>query len=215
MQDVFIAALLHDLGRIGFSDEMLRTPVTMLQGQALAQYRKHPIEGQTLLMPLADLAGTAAIVRHQMERFDGQGFPDRQAGFAIPIGARILTLAIDYFNLQQGALVQRHLRADEAKTLVMNGSGKRYDPAVVQAFRQVIDGGIRGVPESTDVELLSGELVPGMVLSRDVVSREGLMLLASDHVLDARMIQQLQDFEKKSGSRLPIWVQRSGVAGGR
>ena len=215
VQDVFIAALLHDLGRIGFTDEMLRTPVTMLQGQALAQYRKHPIEGQTLLMPLADLAGTAAIVRHQMERFDGQGFPDRQAGFAIPLGARILTLAIDYFNLQQGALVQRHLRADEAKTLVMNGSGKRYDPAVVQAFRQVIDGGIRGVAESTDVELLSGELVPGMVLSRDVVSREGLMLLASDHVLDARMIQQLQDFEKKSGSRLPIWVQRGGAAGGR
>jgi hypothetical protein len=54
-----------------------------------------------------------------------------------------------------------------------------------------------------------------MVLSRDVVSREGLMLLASDHVLDARMIQQLQDFEKKSGSRLPIWVQRGGAAGVR
>jgi hypothetical protein len=48
-----------------------------------------------------------------------------------------------------------------------------------------------------------------MVLSRDVVSRDGLMLLASDHVLDARMIQQLQDFEKKSGSRLPIFVHRA------
>jgi choline kinase len=54
-----------------------------------------------------------------------------------------------------------------------------------------------------------------MVLSRDVVSRDGLMLLASDHVLDPRMIQQLQDFEKKSGHRLPIWVQRGAVAGAR
>lgn len=209
VQDVFIAALLHDLGRIGFADDMLRTPMTMLQGAALAQYRKHPVSGAQLLMPLTDMAGVAAIVRHQMERFDGQGFPDRLAGFAIPIGARILTLAIDFYNLQQGALVQRHLRPEEAKSLVMDGSGKRYDPAVVQAFRQVVDGGVRGAPEAHDTELLSGELVPGMVLSRDVVSRDGLMLLAADHVLDARMVQQLQDFEKKSGSRLPIFVQRS------
>jgi response regulator RpfG family c-di-GMP phosphodiesterase len=215
VQDVFIAALLHDLGRIGFSDEMLRTPMTMLQGADLALFRKHPVSGAQLLMPLTDMAGVAAIVRHQMERFDGQGFPDRLAGFAIPIGARILTLAIDYYNLQQGALVQRHLRPEEAKSLVMDGSGKRYDPAVVQAFRQVVDGGVRGTVEASDVELLSGELVPGMVLSRDVVSRDGLMLLASDHVLNDRMIQQLQDFEKKSGHRLPIWVQRGAVAGGR
>ncbi|XLZ72234.1 HD domain-containing phosphohydrolase [Massilia sp. SR12] len=209
VQDVFIAALLHDLGRIGFADDVLRTPVTALQGAALAQYRKHPVQAEHLLMPLADLAGTAAIVRHQLERFDGQGFPDRQLGFAIPIGARILALAADYYNLQQGALVQRHLRPEEAKSLILDGAGTRYDPAVVQAFRQVVDGGARGAAEAHDLELLSGELVPGMVLSRDIVSREGLMLLAADHVLDARMIQQLQDFEKKSGSRLPIFVQRS------
>lgn len=210
-QDVFVAALLYDLGRIGFSDEQLRTPVTQLQGEALAQYRKHPINAEHLLMPLDDLAGVAAIVRHQMERFDGQGFPDRQAGFAIPLGARILALAIDYYNLQQGALVQRHIRAEEAKSLILNGSGKRYDPAVVQAFRQVMDLAVRGSGESLDVELLSGELVPNMVLARDVVSRDGLMLLASDHKLDARMIQQLQDFEKKAGSRLPIWVYRKSL----
>ena len=212
-QDVFIAALLHDLGRIGFSDELLRTPVTQLAGEGLAQYRKHPVNAEHLLMPLADLAGAADIVRHQLERFDGNGFPDRLAGFAIPIGARILALAADYYNLQQGALVQRHIRAEEAKSLIMDGSGKRYDPAVVQAFRQLVDGGTRGPAEAHGVELLSGELVPGMVLARDVVSRDGLMLLASDHTLDARMIQQLQDFEKKSGGRLPIFVHRkSGAA---
>lgn len=209
VQDVFIAALLHDLGRLGFDDTALRTPVTALQGDALAQYRKHPLQAEHLLMPLADLAGTAAIVRHQLERFDGQGFPDRQLGFAIPIGARILALAADYYNLQQGALVQRHLRPDEAKSLILDGAGKRYDPAVVQAFRQVVDGGVRAAADTQDQELLSGELVPGMALARDVVSRDGLMLLAAEHVLDARMIRQLQDFEKKSGSRLPIFVQRA------
>jgi hypothetical protein len=57
------------------------------------------------------------------------------------------------------------------------------------------------------VEVLSGELLPGMVLARDLVSRDGLMLLAADHVLDARMIQQVQDFEAKSGGRLAIWMR--------
>lgn len=204
-QDVFVAGLLHDLGKIGYSDDMLATPLTMLHGEELGLFRKHPLRAEQLLMPLEDLRGSAAILRAQLERFDGNGFPDGVAGLAIPLGARILALAVDYFNLQQGAMVQRHLRADEAKSLIINASGTRYDPHVVIAFRQVVDGG--GGDEAGGVEMLSGELVPGMVLARDLVSRDGLMLLAADHVLDARMIQQVQDFEAKSGGRLPIRVR--------
>jgi hypothetical protein len=152
------------------------------------------------------LRGSAAILRCQLERFDGNGFPDGLAGLAIPLGARILALAADYYNLQQGAMVQRHLRPDEAKSLILDASGKRYDPHVVAAFRQIIDGGDTA---GAGVEVLSGELVPGMVLARDLVSRDGLMLLSVDHVLDARMIQQVQDFETKSGNRLAIWVRNA------
>ncbi|WP_229418192.1 HD domain-containing phosphohydrolase [Massilia sp. Root351] len=205
IQDIFVAGLLHDLGKIGYSDAMLATPLTMLHGEELGLFRKHPVRAEQLLMPLEDLRGSAAILRAQLERFDGNGFPDGLAGLAIPLGARILALAVDYYNLQQGAMVQRHLRADEAKSLIVNASGKRYDPNVVNAFRQVVDGGAGD--EANGVEMLSGELVPGMVLARDLVSRDGLMLLAADHVLDARMIQQVQDFEAKSEGRLSIRVR--------
>jgi response regulator RpfG family c-di-GMP phosphodiesterase len=205
-QDIFIAALLHDIGKIGFADDLLQTPLTMLKGESLALFRKHPVRAEELLMPLEDLRGSAAILRCQLERFDGNGFPDGLAGLAIPLGARILALAADYYNLQQGAMVQRHLRPDEAKSLILDASGKRYDPHVVAAFRQIIDGGDTA---GAGVEVLSGELVPGMVLARDLVSRDGLMLLSVDHVLDARMIQQVQDFETKSGNRLAIWVRNA------
>lgn len=203
-QDLAIAALLHDIGKIGFSDEMLQTPLTMLHGDALGQFRKHPLRAEELLMPLEDLRGSAAILRCQLERFDGNGFPAGLAGLAIPLGARILTLAIDYYNLQQGAMVQRHLRAEEARSLILDAGGKRYDPHVVAAFRQVMDGG--EAPAGAGMEVLSGELLPGMVLARDLVSREGNMLLATEHALDARLIQQVQEFEAKSGNRLAIWV---------
>jgi response regulator RpfG family c-di-GMP phosphodiesterase len=204
-QEVFIAGLLHDLGKIGFSDAMLETPLTQLHGEQLGLFRKHPLRASQLLMPLEDLRGSAAILRGQMERFDGNGFPDGLKGLQIPLGARILALAVDYYNLQQGAMVQRHLRPEEAKSLIMDASGKRYDPNVITAFRQIVDGGAEDSPNG--VEVLSGELLPGMVLARDLVSRDGLMLLAADHVLDARMIQQVQDFEAKSGGRLAIWMR--------
>ncbi len=205
VQDVFIAALLHDIGKIGFSDTLLSTPLTQLQGDSLGRFRKHPLRAAELLMPLEELRGSAAILRGQLERFDGTGFPDGIAGLAIPIGARILALAADYYNLQQGAMVQRHLRADEARSLILNASGTRYDPNVVAVFRQI--AGSNPGADTAGSEMLSGELLPGMVLARDLVSRDGLMLLSVDHVLDARMIQQVQDFETKSGRRLTIWVR--------
>ena len=204
-QDVFVAALLHDIGKIGFSDDMLATPLTMLHGEALGLFRKHPVRAAELLMPLEDLRGAAMILRCQLERFDGNGFPEGLVGLAIPIGARILALAVDYYNLQQGAMVQRHLRPDEALSLIVDASGKRYDPNVVAAFRQIVN-------DSDDapagIEMLSGELQPGMVLARDLISRDGLMLLPADHALDAHMIQQVQDFETKSGGRLTIRVHK-------
>jgi response regulator RpfG family c-di-GMP phosphodiesterase len=203
-QDVFIAALLHDIGKIGFSDELLQTPLTLLRGDNLALFRKHPVRAAELLMPLEDLRASATILRSQLERFDGNGFPDGLTGLAIPLGARILALAADYYNLQQGGMVQRHLRPDEAKSLILDAGGKRYDPHVVAAFRQIIDG---AADPGAGIDILSGELVPGMVLARDLVSRDGMMLLTVDHVLDARMIQQVQDFEAKSGHRLAIWVR--------
>lgn len=204
-QDVFIAALLHDIGKIGFSDDLLSTPLTMLSGESLGLFRKHPARAAELLMPLEELRGSATILRSQLERFDGNGFPDGLAGLAIPLGARILSLAVDYYNLQQGGMVQRHLRPEEAKSLILDASGKRYDPNVVAAFRQIVDGDAGAAV--VGVEVLSGELLPGMVLARDLVSRDGLMLLTAEHTLDVRMIQQVQDFETKSGGRLSIWVR--------
>lgn len=204
VQDVFIAGLLHDIGKIGLSESILATPLTALHGESLGLFRKHPVRAADLLMPLEELRGSAAILRSQLERFDGTGFPDGAIGLAIPIGARILALAADFYNLQHGAMVQRHLRPDEAKSLIIGASGTRYDPNVVAAFRQNIGNPVGG--DNGGTELLSGELVPGMVLARDLVSRDGLMLLSVEHVLNARMIQQVLDFENKSGRRLTIWV---------
>lgn len=203
-QEVFIAGLLHDIGKIGFPDEMLSMPVNIMAGDFLAMFRKHPLRAEQLLMPLEDLRGVATVLRAQMERFDGAGFPDGTVGLAIPLGARILTLASDYDNLQLGALVQRKVLAADARQIIYDSSGKRYDPTVVAAFRALNEGD--PVEKQRDMAITAAALFPGAVLSRDLVTADGLMLLSAEHVLDERIIHQVRDFETKNELRLNIWV---------
>lgn len=203
-QEVFIAGLLHDIGKIGFTDELLGLPVNLIVGDNLGLFRRHPVRAEQLLMPLEDLRGVAGVLRAQMERFDGAGFPDGLAGELIPLGARILALASDYDNLQMGALVQRRVLEADARQIVYDSAGKRYDPAVVAAFRALLEGD--PVERVRDLAAVAAYLKPGMVLSRDLVSAEGLMLLSADHVLDERNVQQVRDFEIKNDVRLYIWV---------
>lgn len=206
LQEIFIAGLMIDIGKIGFSDEMLAMPVSAMAGDNLVNYRKFPVRGEQLLMPLEDLRGAAKILRSQLERFDGAGFPDALAADAIPLSARILALSSDYDSLQIGTLVQRRFLPEEARISITHGSGKRYDPEVVNAFNGVLNEG-EGGAAAREVILTTGKLLPGMILSRDLISRDGVLLLSADHVLDERLILQILDFEKSGGARLSVSIR--------
>jgi len=204
-QDVFVAALLHDIGKIGFSDELLSKPVSKLVNEDLARYRKHALSGEAALMPLVELQGVAKIVRSHHERFDGEGFPDGLSGTAIPLGAQILAIANDYDGFQIGTLTERRYSADEAKTLLLQGSGKRYDPKVIDVFLDVI-----GKPREElgrYRELPAAELVPGMVSGKDILSRDGTLLLAADYVLDAVIVRQIQTYATREGIHLMVSIR--------
>ncbi len=209
-QNVFLAALLHDVGKIGFSDVLLARPVNALAGEHLVQYRKHPARGAQALTALAELAPAAAIVRAHHERFDGSGFPDGLAAGEIPLGARILAVANDYDDLQTGVLAQPTLTAPAAVAAIEKARGHRYDPAVVAALVAVLAGGqADGAGEAT---VNSSHLEPGMVLARDAVAADGALLLAADYVLDERLIRQLRQYEQTEGTTLVFRVktQREG-----
>ncbi|MFC7297621.1 HD domain-containing phosphohydrolase [Herminiimonas aquatilis] len=205
-QDIFVAGLLHNIGKIGFSDELLATSLNQMSGDTLGAYQKFTVRGEQLLMPLEDMATIAHLIRWQQERFDGAGYPDRLAGENIPIGARILAIATDYENLQNGTLLQRHLRDDQAFNMVLRGDGKRYDPAVVLAFQQVITGVMSPTAEA-QIELFTSQLKPDMILARDLIGQDNFLLLSADHILDERLINKIIAFESAWGVRMTIWVK--------
>lgn len=211
VQEIFVAALLHEIGKLGFSDELLQTPLALMTPAQLDVYRKHIGQAEQLLMPLADLRGPADIIGAQFERFDGTGFPAKLADKAIPMGARILAVASDYDSLQIGTLAKRRLTAEEARVLIVHSSGKRYDPEVVAAFVALQDEGAKGNVQTEPVKehnLLSADLQAGMVLSRDLISPTGILMLAANHVLDVRLIHKIRNFERSGKFELTVSVRQ-------
>lgn len=205
--EIFIAALMHDIGHIGLSDQILASPVSKLTPADAARYRLHPTLGEQALMGLDDLQPVAALIRSHHERHDGCGFPDGLEGDEIPIGARILAVADTYEDLQAGHCISEQLSPAEARTLIERGKGTQFDPAVVDAFLSLFTTPI-DAPAIPPLMLSSGELRPGMLLAQDLKSNEGVMLLATDHVLTATLIDRIRLFEQRSGKPFVLAIKQ-------
>jgi HD-GYP domain-containing protein (c-di-GMP phosphodiesterase class II) len=205
IQDVFLAGLLHDVGKIGLSDRLLEKPFTSLSTEERFEVIKHPIKGQTALMALEQLQGAAVFIRGHHERFDGLGYPDKLAGLAIPLGARILAVANDYDSAQFGTLLTKHLKQSDAVAFIIEGRGRRYDAQVVDAFMEVMGKSSVVTPSTPELVLRSEQIKPGMVLSRDLMSKSGELLLAKDYILDVQLIGQILNYERL-GEPLIIYI---------
>lgn len=208
-QDVLIAGLLHDIGKLGLPDDLLKKPFSALTPEQRAEVVKHPVRGQAALMALEQLKGAARLIRGHHERFDGQGYPDGLAGEAIPLGARILALANDHDALQIGSMEGRRLGADDAAAFIKENRGKRYDPHVVDAF--FLATGLRASPssrpENQEQAVRVADLEPGMVLARDIVTRDGILLLSREFLMDEDLISQLGNFEENDGYPLRVFIK--------
>ncbi len=204
-QDVFLAGLLHDIGKIGFPDALLARPVSHMSADEQTRYRKHPAAGEAALMPLVELQQAASFVRSHHERFDGQGFPDRLAGEDIPLGARVLAVVNDFDALQIGTLTEKRHNADEALRSLAQGSHRRYDARVVDAFIEMLGG---TGPEAVHARVVAApDLKAGMVLARDLCGHDGTLLLAADYVLDATLVSHIQRFARQEGALMQLHIR--------
>jgi HD-GYP domain-containing protein (c-di-GMP phosphodiesterase class II) len=171
---------------------------------------KHPINGQAALMALDHLKGAAKLIRSHRERFDGQGFPDGLAGAQIPLGARILAVASDYDALQCGTLLNKKLGAADALKTIGEGSGKQYDPTVVETF--LAQFGMLGelTPQEKprfEETIPASALQPGMVLAHDLMTRAGILLISKEYIMDEQLIKQIRDYEREEGSPLHVRIR--------
>lgn len=133
------ACELHDLGKIGIQDSIL-TKASALTAQEWDEIKKHPVIGAQILAPLAFLSNVVDLVRQHHEHYDGSGYPDGYLGENILLGARIIHLADAYDAMCSARAYKKEpLTKEEAIAEIKRGSGKQFDPKVVDAFLKVVD----------------------------------------------------------------------------
>ncbi len=216
VQETFVASLLHEIGKVGFDDVLMVTPVALMSTKQLDVFRKHPALAAQMLMPLEELKGAADMIGSQLERFDGEGYPQQLVGQQIPVGARIIGAACDYDSLQIGLLGANQLSAAQAQQAIVRGSGRRYDTAVAEALMAVLTDQSDQVPKNAshqpvEVSVKPQDMRSGMVLSRDLITPSGLLMLASGHVLDDAVISKITSFERSLGIKLNADVLRDSI----
>ena len=139
VEGVRLGGLLHDVGKIAVPDRLLLKPGPLSEDE-FAQIRMHPETGAEIVRPLTAFDGPEPAVLHHHERFDGNGYPGKLMGEAIPLAARIVAVA-DGFDAMT---TDRPYRAAMAPVMAFDrleqGRGSQWDPAVVDIFLDVYAG---------------------------------------------------------------------------
>jgi HD-GYP domain-containing protein (c-di-GMP phosphodiesterase class II) len=137
---IVLAARIHDIGKIGVPDEVLKKagPLTPAEWEIM---REHPVLGADLLSRYPGFERGVEIVRHHHERWDGGGYPDRLKGTAIPFGARVVAVADAYDAMTGHRPYRPGMAPHVAREILAGGRGVQWDSPIVDAF-------LRRVPEA-------------------------------------------------------------------
>jgi putative nucleotidyltransferase with HDIG domain len=124
--------LLHDIGKIGVPEPVLRKHGALDAGE-WSVMRRHPLIGAQIVAPFECLAGAAVVIRHHHERWDGSGYPDGLVGAAIPLGARIVAVADVFDALTSARPYRAALSRQAALQHLMTEAGTLLDEDAVAA----------------------------------------------------------------------------------
>ena len=128
--------LLHDIGKIAIPDEILQKPGPLSRGER-QRMQAHTVLGEQMLGGVAVLKGEGLrVVRSHHERWDGGGYPDKLSGTEIPLAARVFAVADALDAMTSDRPYRRKLKWTVAHEEILSQSGKQFDPAVVEAFRE-------------------------------------------------------------------------------
>lgn len=152
--EVRAVALLHDLGKLALPDAILRKRGP-LDAMERAEVELHPVLGERILASVPGLDAIARGVRHEHERWDGTGYPDRLAGDVIPLSARIVAACDAYHALVSDRPYRPGVTPAEALAEVVRGSGTQFDPAIAVALQRALDDGVEATPRPPVPELFA------------------------------------------------------------
>lgn len=150
--DVERGALLHDVGKIGVPDAILRKPRT-LSRREWQTMQKHPLLAGVLVSKVGFLEGALPILMYHHERYDGRGYPFGLARDRIPLEARIFAVVDAYDAMTTDRPYREALPHEEAMEEIIANSGSQFDPSVVEVFQRVVERRLQEKASSDEGEL--------------------------------------------------------------
>lgn len=135
-----VAALLHDIGKIGIRDEILLKPGRLNKNE-YAMIKQHPVIGADIMDNLGLWNREKMIVRCHHERFDGTGYPDGLEKQDIPLLARILSVADVYDAVASDRAYRQKMDEKEILKIIYGGAGTQFDPDIVDVFKELYEAG--------------------------------------------------------------------------
>ncbi|MFW5730425.1 MAG: HD-GYP domain-containing protein, partial [Desulfonatronovibrionaceae bacterium] len=192
-------ALLSQIGCITLPPSVLEKLKTgeRLQGEEILLFGRHPEAGSRMISMIPRLEGMAGMIAYQEKLYDGRGVPlDEVKGKDIPLGSRILKLVLDY-----DLLLSRGVNTRDALEKIRSRKN-RYDPAVVKAFMEVLQAQARY--EHRQIRLR--ELAPYMVVTEEIRSLNGRLLLQKGSEISSSQIEKLISLDEFVGVKQPVSV---------
>jgi len=147
IEQIELAGLLHDIGKIGVEDRVLMKP-SRLDSDEIELMRRHPMYGASILEPAAALRPLVPLVLHHHENFDGTGYPDGLKGEEIPLGSRIIIVADAYEAMTSDRIYRKAIGHERAIEQLHKYKGVQFDATVVRALDQLLQ---RRGPSAFDV----------------------------------------------------------------
>jgi putative nucleotidyltransferase with HDIG domain len=143
VQEVNLASLLHDVGKIGIP-EVILNKMGMLTDEEWRKMREHPLIGEEILSSIAQLDRVRKFMRHHHERYDGRGYPDQLAGEEIPFVSRIIAIADAFDAMITDRPYRGRLALEDALEEVQRNMGSQFDPELASLFVKLVrDSGVQ------------------------------------------------------------------------
>lgn len=140
VREVELASFLHDIGKIGTPESILRKPGS-LRPEEYEKIKEHPGKGAEILSTIAELGEIVAWIRHHHEWYDGTGYPDRLASEEIPLEARVITVADTFDAMTTDRPYRKGMPPETVMKIMEQFSGVQFDPDLLRAFYRCLEKG--------------------------------------------------------------------------
>jgi putative nucleotidyltransferase with HDIG domain len=207
-REVEIAALLHDCGKLSMPSYIIDKNPADYSREETDLYRTHPLVGTEIFRSISYFENVCALIQVHHERYDGSGFPHGQRGSSVPLAAYLIGLADEYDHLLNRLNRNTEFRYQFACERLAEASDKAFPAKLVQICLDYAESANSHQSTADQIKLGLCDLIPNMVLCRDIYTISGSLLMARGATLTGQTISRIRAIAKLDPLVGEIYVTR-------